>query len=281
MQIIKNNILQSTYHERPILTDVFYKQNQLKKPIVIFCHGYKGFKDWGAWDLMATEFAKRNHFFIKFNFSHNGGTVEKPIDFPDLKAFGENNYVKELNDLENIIDWISSNNEYKNEVTTDNITLIGHSRGGGIVTIKASESKRVSNVISWCGVSDYKVRFGTKETREKWKNDGVTYIQNSRTKQQLPHFYQFYENFIENESRLNIKRACEHMKTPHLIITGENDTTVVPQEGQNMHRWNPASKIVNIQGMNHTLGAKHPWEFDELPDELAEAISESIQFIRS
>lgn len=281
MQKEKNNILQSTFHNKPILTDVFYKQNQIKKPIVIFCHGYKGFKDWGAWDLMATEFADNNFFFIKFNFSHNGGTVENPIDFPDLDAFGKNNYSIELNDLENVINWISDNEGYKNEIDTDNITLIGHSRGGGIVTIKASENTKVSKVISWCGVSDYKVRFGTKEAREKWEKDGVTYIQNSRTKQQLPHYYQFFEDFQANESRLNIKRACENMKIPHLIIAGENDTTVVPQEGQNMHTWNPKSKFVIIKGMNHTLGAKYPWEFDELPDELTQTISESVQFIRS
>lgn len=281
MNKIKNKLIKSTFHNKPILTDVFYQKNNTKKPVVIFCHGYKGFKDWGAWDLMATKFADNNFFFIKFNFSHNGGTVENPIDFPDIDAFGKNNFSIELNDLENVINWISDNEEYKNEVDTGDITLIGHSRGGGIVTIKASENTRVSKVISWCGVSDYKVRFGSKEAREKWKKDGVIYIQNSRTKQQLPHFYQFYENFIENETRLDIKRACERMKIPHLIISGGNDTTVVPQEGQNMHLWNPKSKFVTIKRMNHTLGAKHPWEFNELPDELAEAISESIQFIRS
>ena len=56
-------------------------------PLIIFCHGYKGFKDWGAWNLMAEAFAKIGFCFIKFNFSHNGGTIEQPIDFPDLEAF--------------------------------------------------------------------------------------------------------------------------------------------------------------------------------------------------
>ena len=52
---------------------------------------------------MAKEFAKDGFCFIKFNFSHNGGTVEQPIDFPDLEAFGNNNYTKELDDLESVI----------------------------------------------------------------------------------------------------------------------------------------------------------------------------------
>ena len=80
---IKNTLIKGT-HDKPILCDLFFKENNQAKPIVIFCHGYKGFKDWGAWNLVANEFAKNNLFFIKFNFSHNGGTVEQPIDFPDL-----------------------------------------------------------------------------------------------------------------------------------------------------------------------------------------------------
>jgi len=61
---------------------------------------------------MAESFANAGFFFIKFNFSHNGGTVKQPIDFPDLEAFGNNNYTKELDDLETVIDWIYSNSDY-------------------------------------------------------------------------------------------------------------------------------------------------------------------------
>jgi hypothetical protein len=32
--------------------------NTEKRPLVIFVHGYKGYKDWGAWDLMAEKFAE-------------------------------------------------------------------------------------------------------------------------------------------------------------------------------------------------------------------------------
>ena len=108
MKIIKN-IRINGKHNKPILTDLFFKESNQLKPILIFCHGYKGFKDWGAWNLMAQNFANAGFFFVKFNFSHNGGTAEQPIDFPDLEAFGNNNYSKELDDLGNVIDWVSEN----------------------------------------------------------------------------------------------------------------------------------------------------------------------------
>ena len=115
MEIIKNIKIEGV-HTKPIVTDVFYKENHQSKKVIIFCHGYKGFKDWGAWNLMAEAFANSGFFFIKFNFSHNGGTPEQPIDFPDLEAFGNNNYSKELDDLGSVIDWISKNSTYANEI---------------------------------------------------------------------------------------------------------------------------------------------------------------------
>jgi len=62
------NIILERKHNKPILVDVCYKSNNSSKPILIFCHGYKGFKDWGAWNVMAETFAKAGFCFIKFNF---------------------------------------------------------------------------------------------------------------------------------------------------------------------------------------------------------------------
>lgn len=283
MEYIKqrNIPIKSTLHNKPIVSDVFYNQNSIKKPIVILCHGYKGFKDWGCWDLVANEFVKNDCFFIKFNFSHNGGTLKNPIDFPDLEAFSQNNFSIELNDLEDVIEWISENNDFKDEIDSNDITLIGHSRGGGIVTIKASENNKITRVISWNGVSDYGSRLPSEKDLEIWKNSGVMYVLNGRTKQQMPHLYQFFEDFKENEERLTIKRAVENLNKPQLIITGSKDVVVLPKDGEKMHSWNPKSKLILINDMNHTLGGKHPWIEEELPNHLKKAVKHSIDFIKN
>lgn len=279
--IIKRNIQLQGKHQKPILTDVLYTTNNQPKPVVIFAHGYKGFKDWGCWDLVAENFANNGIFFIKFNFSHNGGTVEQPIDFPDLEAFGQNNYIKELDDLESVITWISFEEEYKNEVDLSNIILIGHSRGGGIVTIKASEDNRINKVISWAGVSDYGARFPTGEILEGWQKQGVAYIENSRTKQQLPHYYQFYENFIQNKERLYIKSAVENLKIPYLIIHGTEDETVTLKEAENLYSWSKTSELYIIENANHTFGGMHPWEGKVLPPHLLEIVLKSNVFVKN
>ncbi|MGC6431826.1 MAG: alpha/beta hydrolase family protein [Jejuia sp.] len=276
---IKKNIVLEGQHNKPILTDVFYVENNEPKPIIIFCHGYKGFKDWGAWDLMAKAFADVGFFFVKLNFSHNGGTVEQPIDFPDLEAFGNNNYTKELDDLETVIDWISENKSYSKEVNNNHINLIGHSRGGGIVTIKAEEDKRITKVISLAGVCDYGKRTATAGDLEQWQNDGVKYILNGRTKQKMPHYYQFYEDFIANEKRLTIERAVSNLKIPYLIIHGNKDSSVLIDEAYNLHNWNPKSQLEIIERADHVFNTKHPWDNEEVSQELNNAINLSIEFI--
>ncbi|MFK5878202.1 MAG: alpha/beta fold hydrolase [Flavobacteriaceae bacterium] len=280
--MIKNtNIpVKSSIHNKPIVTDVFYKQTNSKKPVVIFCHGYKGYKDWGAWNLMANSFAENDMFFVKLNFSHNGGTLENPIDFPDLEAFGENNFILELDDLEDVINWIIRNKNFKDEIDITDITLIGHSRGGGIVSIKASENKNISKVITLNGVSDYGSRFPKGDGLIKWKDEGVMYVTNGRTKQEMPHYYQFYKNFLEHEERLTLKKAIEKLREPMLIISGGEDVVVSPKEGELMHSWNPNSEVFFVDKMNHTLGGKHPWEEEKLPKHLDAVVKKCIAFIK-
>ncbi|WP_457616644.1 alpha/beta hydrolase family protein [Lutibacter sp.] len=280
MKKLSNLVVKSTQHSKPILTDVLFKNNGQQKPVVIFCHGYKGFKDWGAWNNMAETFAENNVFFVKFNFSHNGGTLENPIDFPDLEAFGKNNFTIELDDLEDVIQWLLQEKTFSDEIDKNNITLIGHSRGGGIVTIKASENNKIANVISWNGVSDYASRFPKGEELEQWKKKNVFYVLNSRTNQKMPHLYQFYENFKTNEDRLTIQRAVESLKIPHLIVAGTGDSVVTVAEAENMHKWNPNSELFVVKDMNHTLGSAHPWTAKELPKDLKAVVQKSIQFIK-
>ncbi|MFD1314850.1 alpha/beta hydrolase family protein [Namhaeicola litoreus] len=277
--ITLENIQIKGKHQRPILLDLVYPQSNQKKPLVIFCHGYKGFKDWGPWNLVAQNFAAAGFTFAKFNFSHNGGTVEQPIDFPDLEAFGQNNFIKELDDVASVLDWLLESPDLTNEIDEKRIALIGHSRGGAIATIKASEDKRVSHIVSWAGVSDFAVRFPKGEPLENWKSNGVAYIENLRTKQKMPHYIQFYENFKENEERLTIKNAVQKLSIPHLIVQGTEDENVRIEEGKNLHHWNPKSELLLVENGNHTFNSAHPYHSDKLNKELLWVVQQTIDFI--
>ena len=279
--MINKNLLLPRKGKKTIAYDVFYKADNIPKPVVIFCHGYKGYKDWGAWNLVAERFAEEGCFFLKFNFSHNGGTPKNPIDFPDLEAFAQNNFTKELDDLEDILNFISTTDSFGNELNQNHISLIAHSRAAGIILIKASEKSRVKNVITWAGVSDFKARFqiGSSQFND-WKEKGITYIENSRTKQLMPHYFQFFQDFSANENRLTIKLAVKKLNIPLLVVQGSDDTTVIEAEASLLHQWSPKSELEIIKNGDHSFGTIHPWKERELPKDLHKVVEKSIAFLK-
>lgn len=277
MQIDKNFVLHRT-NKKPILLDTFYSEKFSNQPIVIFCHGYKGFKDWGAWNLMAKSIAEAGICIIKFNFSHNGGTMENPIDFPDLEAFGNNNYSIELDDLNDVINWATKTFKDNSFVDTNNLVLIGHSRGGGITILKSSKDERIKKLITLASVCDFSKRTATIGELKEWKKTGVKYVLNGRTKQKMPHYYQFYEDFKANEKRLDIEAAEKKLQIPHLIIHGNNDTSVFINEAYSLHSWNPKSILEIIEAADHVFNVKHPWEKNSLSIELQKVVDLVIAF---
>lgn len=270
----KQNIIISNPETRDFLADAFYSETGSKLPLVIFAHGYKGYKDWGAWNLMAEKFAKAGFFFVKFNFSHNGTTIEDPLNFADLEAFGNNNYSKELSDLGAVIDFFVKDAH----VDDQKIILIGHSRGGGISIIKTFEDERINGLIALASV-DTLDRFPTGERLEKWKNEGVYYVLNGRTKQEMPHYYQFYEDYEKDVHRFDVERATEMAKAHLLVVHGTNDESVSPKDAEHLHLLNPNSELFLIENANHTFGAKEPWTENDLPKDLNSVTEKCIDFI--
>ena len=63
MQITKEqNIIIQNPETKDFLADAFYPEIEAKLPLIIFVHGYKGYKDWCAWNLMAEKFAEAGFF---------------------------------------------------------------------------------------------------------------------------------------------------------------------------------------------------------------------------
>ena len=273
--MIKNqsNITIDGSDNRPILIDITYKENKKCKKVVIFSHGFKGFKDWGAFNQIAKTFAQNDFIFVKFNFSHNGTTAADTMNFVDLEAFGNNNFCKELDDLDFVLDWVEEN------FINVEIYLLGHSRGGGISMLKTAEENRISKVVSWASPSDFTNRM-SEERIAIWKEKGVAFIYNGRTKQNMPMYFQFYENSKANKDRIDIKKAVGKMNIPQLIVHGSDDSTVKLSEAENLKKWNPDAQLHIIKGADHVLGAFHPYDLQEFPAHLRGAIDETMDFLK-
>lgn len=280
---ILRNIQLTGAENRPFLLDFYCRLDNSKKPIIIFTHGFKGFKDYGAWDLVAKEFAENGFAFIKYNLSHNGTTLDQPTDFADLEAFGNNNFSKELDDLGTVIDWVANGDVGIpiNELKRRKIYLIGHSRGGATTLLKAAEDSRIKKFSTWAGVSSLEGYWANEEAVAYWKKQGVHYVVNGRTKQEMPLYFQLYKDYKKNKKRLSLERNIPKINAKGLIVHGMSDETVPWRSAKIIADNNPKFKSLFIAGMEHGLGAKHPWEEEKLPSQLKHVVKKCMAFFNS
>lgn len=163
------------------------------KRLIIFVHGFMGFKDWGAWHLVQAYFVSHGFAFAKFNLTHNGGTSSQGIDFPDPASFAQNTYTYEVADISFFRTYITT------RIQAESTFLIGHSRGGGDVILHAKQTQ-TDKIALWASISDIGSRFPTGSELEQWKSNGIRTVLNGRTQQQLPQHYSLYQDFIETLS---------------------------------------------------------------------------------
>jgi pimeloyl-ACP methyl ester carboxylesterase len=272
--MVENHLEIEGANGRKISIDYRYKDcKELLTPIV-YVHGFKGFKDWGSSNKVADTFAENGFFYLKFNFSHNGVATENPIDFIDLKAFGNNNYYLEFLELGLIIDWLEKENL---PINFSKLSVIGHSRGGGITLLRTAQDARINKAITWASVCDFETRFPTDVS--EWKAKGVEYIYNGRTEQMMPLYFQLYTSFYEHKEVLDIPKHCLDIEQEVLIIHGNNDSAVGLSEAKEIHSSVPNSRLKIIQNAGHTFGGVHPALNNNLPTELSKIVNLCIEFL--
>jgi uncharacterized protein len=271
-QSLKKNERYLGASQRESLYDLAIPLNWNKK-LIIFSHGYMGFKDWGAWNLLQDACVQQGFGFIKYNVSHNGGTPDQPIDFSDLDAFAHNTYTKELADLDAILA-LTAGIENLQE-----IYLLGHSRGGGIVLLQSNHPK-VSKIAVLAPISSIEKRFPSGEALNQWRKEGTRFITNGRTHQEMPHHFVQYEDYLANAERLDIKRYVRNSRVPICVIHGDADASVHISEGEEIAAW-AGVELIRIEGEQHTFGAQQPWNEKRLPLGLEKVVQYLIVFFNS
>lgn len=265
-----------------LITDFRFMKTRLDDlmPLVIFCHGFKGFKDWGCFPYMLDKIAAEGNFVVSFNFSYNGVGEEgnELTEFTRPDRFAENTFTRELEDLESVIDYLENHRE-KFLYDLNNIILIGHSRGGGIVILQAAKDKRVKKLITLASVSTFD-RYSDR-LKEDWKKKGYWEVQNSRTGQMMRMNVSILEDFERNAEALDIEKAAGKINIPWLIIHGTEDISVDYSSAETLHTLcqNGNSELKLLENTGHTFGAVHP--FQGTTQKLEEAIFLIKEFIKN
>jgi len=280
MEFIDDVILNSEHNHQRMLVDIRFKKDGVAKPLIVFIHGFKGYKDWGPFNSIADYFAENGMIFCKFNLSHNGTTVDQPNEITKPEIFGQNNFSIELDDLKVVIDYLHSSISRipDNEVDLNELILIGYSRGGGLAILNASIDKRIKRLITWAAVSDLSNRW-PEEILQQWKSTGVLHVFNSRTNESLPMYYQLVSNFERNIKQLDIPKSAKSMNIPWLICHGTDDETLPYSMAIDLKSWNMNAELYIMEGANHSFDASHT--STKIPEDFRELIVKTLKFILS
>lgn len=246
-------------------------------PVLIFAHGFKGFKEWGGFPYMMEKIAGAGFACISFDFSHNGVTKDNTAEFTRLDLFAENTHTKELEDLQTVIDYFYDN-AGKYNTDKNRITLMGHSRGGGAVILKSAEDKRINALVTLSSIAS--VDRYTNEQKKRWREAGYIEIPNTRTGQMMKMNKTFLDDIEQNAKRLDITKAMGRLNIPALIIHGREDLAVRYTDAEKLYENSnkDLTGLYIIENTGHTFGVEHP--FKGTTKAFEEVIGKTTGFLR-
>lgn len=245
------------------------------QPLLLFCHGFKGFKDWGSFPYVADELAKRGIATIRFNFSCNG-VGESLTEFDELEKFGRNTYAREVADLTVLTEWILSRKlELPSVVDTEKLFVAGHSKGGGDAILFGGGNPHVAGIITWNGIADVDLFDG--KLRRQIEEEGIGYIPNARTGQQMPITRAVIDDVDNNRKQYDLLEKVASMEQPLCIIQGQKDFARLVKGAERLHQAAKKSELHWVEEGDHTFQARHP--FTGTTPQLEEAIEVTASFV--
>ncbi len=228
--------------------------------VVVFVHGFKGFKDWGFFPYSGRWMAERGWAAVTFDFSCNG-IGERPGRFDRLDLFQQNTYATELDDLARVLDWILQEAPLPRRLQEGRLGLVAHSRGHLPAAVTALEHPSVGALVSWNGVARA-LRYSPRQL-EQWREQGKLEFVNARTHQTMAIGIDLLEDALRNAERYDLQTRLAQSSLPHLILQATGDLAVDPTEAEQLlagRSDREISRIEWIEGTGHTWGAVHPFE---------------------
>lgn len=242
-------------------------------PVVLFVHGFKGFKDWGPFPFACKQVAENGFAVVAINLSRNG-VKGHGMEFNELDLFAEQTLSQDLDDVGTVVKAVTdgeiapgSDSKMSNiSLDVDRIGIIGHSRGGHTAIAAAAEHPKLKCLITWSAVANYNNRW-SKEMIADWKSNGVTEIKNGRTGQIMPVKKIVYEDAQKNASRLMADRRIPGVEAPTLILHGQDDEAVPVDDANRLFEQSGAEykNVIIIPETGHTFDGAHPFDAVEFP----------------
>lgn len=228
-------------------------------PVVIVCHGFKAFKDWGPFPAIGRSFAQRGFVSIVINFSHNGIGAE-PKKFVEHEKFANNTVSLEIDDVKTVLREIEENAFGLSFIDRSKVALVGHSRGGAVSLIAAKENERVRAVVAWSTISHFN-RY-TDEQKVRWREKGYVQLHSVSEHRLFRISTALLDDIENNAERLDLIKTVASLNKPLLIVHGTADIPAKISEAEDLYRASDprTTEFVRLEGAGHMYGAKHPYK---------------------
>jgi pimeloyl-ACP methyl ester carboxylesterase len=241
----------------------------------VICHGFKGFKDWGMFPVLAVRLAQAGFTTVSFNFTGSGVGPDGE-SFSEPLRFAHDTYSRQLVDLSLVVQGLTQATLVPELRPPPRVGLLGHSRGGGIAVLEAARETGIRALVTWSAIST--AGRWDSETVRRWRERGTLEVVNMRTGEVLPLTTDVLDDLAADQpvGRLDIQAAARQVKVPWLILHGEIDESVAVAEATSLATANPLATLRIIPGAGHTFGARHPWKGST--PELDQAMSATVEW---
>jgi pimeloyl-ACP methyl ester carboxylesterase len=224
------------------------------KPVVIVCHSFMAFKDWGFFPRVGEKLAEGGFASITFNFSRNG-VAAGGSRITELDRFASNTFSSEVGDVGAIITAIREGRLGAGVADPGKIALLGHSRGGGIAILRTAIDNRIAALVTWSAVST--LDRWTERQKHLWRSEGTLRLARDTAASPLRLGLSLLGDLERNRDALDVLSAASRVGVPWLLLHGGADVTVPVTEAEALHAASPrpATEYVVLERVGHLYNA--------------------------
>lgn len=215
-----------------------------KSPAVIICHGFKGIKEEELLVKLSDRLFKNGFSTFRFDFTNGLGESYGKIENITI--------TQELDDLKAITNFVYNNLN----IDKNRIGLAGHSLGGMLAILYASQDKRIKAAAPLSPVLKLDITPAINQGLPfvlKWKKQGFQIFHSYSKNIDVKVNYAFYEDGKKYDS----VEAARKLKIPIFFVHGDKDDAVPVEHSKMMYKSaKEPKKILIIKGSDHSFTKK-------------------------
>ena len=208
----------------------FHEGEKGSKNIVVLGHGVTGNKDRPFVVALGEGLAAAGIPVLRFSFSGNGTSEGN---------FTDSTISKEVDDLGAVLDHL---NEYT-------VCYVGHSMGGAVGVLRASEDKRIQLLVSLAGMVHTKA-FAQREFGDVTPDEGFMWDEPDCPLSQA---------YMDDLTQINtVVNLSPQITIPWLLVHGDEDDIVPIKDSHDiLAKANSQAQLITLEGANHVFSDEY------------------------